>query len=124
MEFVLGFAVALVRPHTVGERKEGRRRGKGKRISRDEVLDEFCEDGEIWAAVRRLGPDRFPTLFRLDSHSSHTFDSYWIELMLAEIDRIEGSGLTAAESEIFVKLRNMGKSCLLEGSLVMRFTGD
>ncbi|MFC9331916.1 hypothetical protein [Kitasatospora sp. NPDC057015] len=119
----MGFTVELVRPLPKPTGTD-RRRGRGKAAPRDEILDRFFEDGEIWRAVWRLGPDRFPTLFRLDSHSSHVFDAYWVELMLAEVDRIQDMEVTADESEVFTGLRAMGRSCLLDRSLVMRFTGD
>ncbi|WP_431683655.1 hypothetical protein [Kitasatospora sp. KL5] len=119
----MGFTAELVKPAaTRGKKARGRR--KDEAGPQDEVLDALFEDGEIWRAVRRFGPDRFPTLFRLDSHSSHVFDAYWAGLTLAEIERIEGLELTRAEAGIFASLRGMGQACLLDKSLVMRFTGD
>ncbi|GLW70939.1 hypothetical protein Kpho02_32380 [Kitasatospora phosalacinea] len=115
----MGFTIELRR--VVSKARTGRVAGTGPALG---VIERIVEDGELHAAVKRLGVYRLPTLAGLDPYRNTTLRATAVDEMVGEIERSGLEGLQGVEREVLATLLEWGRRCRGDRALVIGFVGD
>ncbi|MEU9073324.1 hypothetical protein [Kitasatospora sp. NPDC048538] len=123
----MGLSIQLVDTRLTGGTARRAKAKGGRRARRhvvSDIVDHLPEDGELAAVLAAAGRDAVPTLARVDPYDDTEFDHYFCELALAELDRVAGLPLAAAEMAFVRELRALIRRALAEPAYVVRFIGD
>jgi hypothetical protein len=118
-ETTMGFAIELRRGAFTARTK----RPAGQ-LPKPGMVEQYIEDGELLAAVRRLGSHRLPTLAKLDPYGNHTLRGEAVDSLVREIEQIDLTALGTAERKVFDILLGWGRRCRQDRDLRIGFVGD
>ncbi|MFE6747405.1 hypothetical protein ACFVGM_16240 [Kitasatospora purpeofusca] len=115
----MGFSIELRRVKS--KARTGRSAGATPAVG---VVERYAEDGELDAAVRRIGASRLPVLAGLDPYTDHRFQGDSARGLEAELAQVDTAALKPAERKVLDLLLDWSRRCAADPDLRIGFTGD